>query len=41
MVFAGEIYDGNAVAVAAEVATTDLTHSFDPLYYALHQVDLR
>lgn len=36
LVFAGEIYDGNAVAVAAEVATTGLTHSFDfPLYYAL------
>ena len=36
MVFAGEIYDGNAVAVAEEVATTGLTHSFDfPLYYAL------
>ena len=36
LVFAGEIYDGNAVAVATEVAATGLTHSFDfPLYYAL------
>ena len=36
LVFAGEIYDGNPVAVANEAASTGLTHSFDfPLYYAL------
>lgn len=34
--FAGEIFDGNAAAIAAEVKATGLTHSFDfPLYYAI------
>ena len=36
LIFAGEIFDGNPVAVAKEVQASGLTHSFDfPLYYAL------
>ncbi len=36
LAFAGEIFDGNAAAIAAEVKATGLTHSFDfPLYYAI------
>jgi glycosidase len=36
LIFAGEVFDGNPVAVATEVKATGLTHSFDfPLYYAL------
>ena len=34
--FAGEVFDGNPVAIANEVHATGLTHSFDfPLYYAI------
>ncbi len=36
LIFAGEVFDGNAVTIAREVAQTGLTHSFDfPLYYAI------
>jgi len=36
LVFAGEIFDGNALVVAKEAADAGLTHTFDfPLYYAI------
>ncbi|MEC9388941.1 MAG: alpha-amylase family glycosyl hydrolase [Myxococcota bacterium] len=34
--FAGEVYDGNAAAIAREAHATGLTHTFDfPLHYAI------
>ncbi len=47
LVFAGEVFDGNPAAIAAEARQTGFTHSFDfPLYYAIieglcEQGDLR